>query len=267
MPAGSRRYRGHWNRAGGGAGCSSTGAPACVLCTARSGCATAVRGRQMKAYSTPFIRNFGIVGHGDTGKTQLVSSLLFTAGMTNRLGKVAEGNTVTDWDEEEIARKITIKTGLAFAEWAPPGQNEKTKINFLDTPGYSTFVNETKASSIAADSALILVDAVAGVQVVTEKVWDYCTEYDIPRAFVINWMDREMASFERALGSVEQVFGRGVVPLQLPIGEEKSFRGVIDLVSMEATSTSRAATAKPKWKQFRRNSPKRPRKLTRSWWR
>ena len=188
----------------------------------------------MKAYSTPFIRNVGIVGHGDTGKTQLVSSLLFTAGMTNRLGKVAEGNTVTDWDEEEIARKITINTGLAFAEWAPPGQNEKTKINFLDTPGYSTFVNETKASLIAADSALILVDAVAGVQVVTEKVWDYCTEYDIPRAFVINWMDREMASFERALGSVQQVFGRGVVPLQLPIGEEKSFRGVIDLVSMEA---------------------------------
>src|SRR5712691_6276568 len=135
MPAGRRRCRGHWNRAGGGAGCSSTGAPACVLCTARSGCATAVRGRQMKAYSTPFIRNVGIVGHGDTGKTQLVSSLLFTAGMTNRLGKVAEGNTVTDWDEEEIARKITIKTGLAFAEWAPPGQNEKTKINFLDTPG------------------------------------------------------------------------------------------------------------------------------------
>src|SRR5713101_9501432 len=115
----------------------------------------------MKAYSTPFIRNVGIVGHGDTGKTQLVSSLLFTAGMTNRLGKVAEGNTVTDWDEEEIARKITINTGLAFAEWAPPGQNEKTKINFLDTPGYSTFVNETKASLIAADSALILVDAVA----------------------------------------------------------------------------------------------------------
>src|SRR3989454_764955 len=222
------------SRPGRRAGCSSTGTPACVLCTARSGCATAVRGRHMKAYSTPFIRNVGIVGHGDTGKTQLVSSLLFTAGMTNRLGKVAEGNTVTDWDEEEIARKITINTGLAFAEWAPPGQNEKTKINFLDTPGYSTFVNETKASLIAADSALILVDAVAGVQVVTEKVWDYCTEYDIPRAFVINWMDREMASFERALGSVQQVFGRGVVPLQLPIGEEKSFRGVIDLVSMEA---------------------------------
>ncbi len=199
----------------------------------------------MKAYSTPFIRNVGIVGHGDTGKTQLVSSLLYTAGMTNRLGKVAEGNTVTDWDEEETARKITIKTGLAFAEWtvpsppgraegAAPGQSEKTKINFLDTPGYSTFVSEARATLVAADAALILVDAVAGVQVVTEKVWDYCTEYDLPRAFVINWMDRELASFARALGSVQQVFGRGVVPVQLPIGEEKSFRGVIDLISMKA---------------------------------
>ncbi len=188
----------------------------------------------MKAYGTQFIRNVGIAGHGDTGKTQLVSSLLFTAGMTNRLGKVAEGNTVTDWDEEEIARKITIKTGLAFAEWAPPGSSEKTKINFLDTPGYSTFVNETRASLIAADAALILVDAVAGVQVVTEKVWDYCTEYDLPRAFVLNWMDRELASFERTLAGVQEVFGRGVVSLQLPIGQEKSFRGVIDLVAMKA---------------------------------
>jgi elongation factor G len=188
----------------------------------------------MKAYTGEHIRNVGIVGHGDTGKTQLVSSLLFTAGMTNRLGKVAEGNTVTDWDDEETARKITIKAGLAYAEYAPPGQAEKTKINFLDTPGYSTFINETKASLIAADCALILVDAVAGVQVVTEKVWDYCTEYDIPRAFVLNWMDRELASFERAMGSVEEVFGRGAVPVQLPIGEEKNFRGVVDLIAMKA---------------------------------
>src|SRR5713101_3638217 len=188
----------------------------------------------MKAYGSQFIRNVGIVGHGDTGKTQLVSSLLFTAGMISRFPKVAEGNTVTDWDEEEIARKITIKTGLAFAEWLVPGQSEKTKINFLDTPGYSTFVNETRASLIAADSALILVDPVAGVQVVTEKVWDYSTEYDLPRAFVINWMDRELASFERALASIQHVFGRSVVSLQLPLGEEKAFRGVIDLISMKA---------------------------------
>jgi len=188
----------------------------------------------MKSYTTDWIRNVGIVGHGDTGKTQLVSSLLFTAGMTPRLGKVADGSTTTDWDEEEIARKISINTGVAHAEWQAPGQAEKTKINLLDTPGYSTFINETKSSLIAADASLIVVDAAAGVQVVTERVWDYATEYDQPRAFVLNWMDRELASFERALGSLEQVFGRGVVPIQLPIGAEKSFRGVVDLVTMKA---------------------------------
>jgi elongation factor G len=188
----------------------------------------------MKSYTTEWIRNVGIVGHGDTGKTQLVSSLLHTAGMTPRFGKVAEGSTTTDWDEEEIARKITIKTGVAFAEWQAPGQTEKAKINLLDTPGYSTFINETKSSLIAADSALIVVDAAAGSQVMTERVWDYTTEFDQPRAFVINWMDRELASFERALQSIQAVFGRTAVPIQLPIGSEKSFRGVVDLVTMKA---------------------------------
>src|ERR1700733_5627032 len=180
----------------------------------------------MKSYTTDRIRNVGIVGHGDTGKTP-------------RLGKVADGSTTTDWDEEEIARKISINTGVAYAEWQVPGEidgtaQEKTKINLLDTPGYSTFVNETKSSLIAADAALIVVDAAAGVQVVTEKVWDFATEYDQPRAFLLNWMDRELASFERALGSLEQVFGRGVIPIQLPIGTEKSFRGVVDLMAMKA---------------------------------
>src|SRR5271157_3978515 len=188
----------------------------------------------MKSYGTDWIRNVGIVGHGDTGKTQLVSALLFTAGMTQRLGKVADGSTTTDWDEEEIARKISINTGLAYAEWQAPGAADKSKINFLDTPGYSTFINETKASLIGADAAVILVDAAAGVQVVTEKVWDYATEYDLPRAFVINWMDRELASFERALASLQQVFGRGVVPVELPIGQEKNFKGVVDLIEMKA---------------------------------
>ena len=188
----------------------------------------------MKAYATQSIRNVGIAGHGDTGKTQLVSAMLFTAGMTARLGKVAEGSTVTDWDEEEIARKISIYTGQAYAEWAPTGQTEKVKINFLDTPGYSTFLNDTRASLVAADAALILVDALAGVQVGTEKVWDFATEYDLPRAFAINWMDRELANYDRAMESITQVFGRNVVPLQLPIGAEKNFRGVVDLITMKA---------------------------------
>jgi elongation factor G len=188
----------------------------------------------MKAYLTKDIRNVGIVGHGGTGKTQLVSSLLFTAGATPRFGKVADGSSTTDWDEEEIARKLSIQTGLAFAEWPATGASEKVKINLLDLPGYSTFITETKASLIAADAALIAVDAHVGAQVTTEKVWDYCMEYDIPRAFVLTWMDRELASFERSMESLEQTFGRTVVALQLPVGTEKGFRGVIDLVAMKA---------------------------------
>jgi elongation factor G len=189
----------------------------------------------MKIYPTKDIRNVGIVGHGGTGKTQLVSSLLFTAGATQRFGKVADGTAPTDWDEEEIARKISIQTGLAHAEWPCTlcGGN-LVKINLIDLPGYSTFITETKASLIAADAALITVDAHVGAQVTTEKVWDYCAEYDIPRAFVLTWMDRELASFERSLESLQQVFGRTVVPLQMPIGSEKAFRGVVDLVSMKA---------------------------------
>jgi elongation factor G len=189
----------------------------------------------MKIYQTKDIRNVGIVGHGGTGKTQLVSSLLYTAGVTPRFGKVADGTTTTDWDEEEIARKISIQTGIANAEWACTlCAGNTVKINFLDLPGYSTFITETKASLIAADAALITVDAHCGAQVTTEKVWDYCAEYDIPRAFVLTWMDRELSSFERSLESLVQVFGRTVVPLQMPIGVEKGFRGVIDLVSMKA---------------------------------
>ena len=115
-----------------------------------------------------------------------------------------------------------------------PAPADKIKINFLDTPGYSTFINETKASLIAADAALILVDAAAGVQVVTEKVWDYATEYDMPRAFVLNWMDRELASFERAMRFAATCFRTRRGAVQLPIGQEKSFKGVIDLITMQA---------------------------------
>ena len=208
----------------------------------------------MKAYATQSIRNVGIAGHGDTGKTQLVSSLLFTAGMTSRLGKVTEGNTVTDWDDEEIARKITIQTGLAYAEWAPGGEQnepaEKVKINFLDTPGYSTFLNDTRASLVAADAVLILVDALAGVQVGTEKVWDYATEYDLPCAFALNWMDRELADYDRAMESITRVFGRNVVSLHLPIGAEKTFRGVVDLITMKAHLYSPDGDGRPKLEEI-----------------
>src|SRR6201981_1852272 len=200
----------------------------------------------MKIYQTKDIRNVGIVGHGGTGKKQLVASVLSTAGATPRFGKVTEGTTTTDWDEEEIARKISIQTGLANAEWPCTLCGGNTvKINFLDLPGYSTFITETKASLIASDAALITVDAHVGAQVTTEKVWDYCAEYDIPRAFVLTWMDRELSSFERSMESLVELFGRTVVALQLPIGSEKGFRGVIDLVAMKAHIYTPDGNGKP----------------------
>src|SRR5579872_294262 len=169
----------------------------------------------VKIYDGENIRNVALVGHGDTGKTQLVSALLFTAGMANRLGKVDDGTSVTDYDEEEIQRKFSISASLAYAEWG------KTKTNFIDTPGYNIFMHETEAALMAADSALVMIHGVAGIEVQTEKVWGFCDRYGLPRALVINQMDRDRASFERTLEAVRHAFGRSVIPVQLPIGEEK----------------------------------------------
>jgi len=184
----------------------------------------------VKVYESKDIRNVGVVGHGDSGKTTLTAGLLFAAGATNRLLRVDEGNTVTDFDEEEIARKITISTAVAIAEW------KKAKINLLDTPGYNIFINDTKGSLAAADSVLVIVDGVAGVEVQTEKVWHFANEFKLPRAIVINKLDRERADFERALGAVQEAFGRSAVPIQIPLGKERGFTGVIDLIRMKAYS-------------------------------
>ena len=186
----------------------------------------------MKVYLGKDIRNIGIVGHGDSGKTTLVAGLLHVAGLTQRLGRVDEGTTTTDYDEEEIERKVTISTGLAFLEW------NKTKVNLLDTPGYNIFLNDTLSSLVAADSSLVLVDAVAGVEVQTEKVWEFSNRYSLPRALLVNKLDRERASFTRAVESIQSVFGRNTIPVQLPIGEEKGFRGIVDLVTMKAYTYS-----------------------------
>jgi elongation factor G len=182
----------------------------------------------VKVYESKDIRNVGVVGHGDSGKTSLTTGLLFIAGATNRLLRVDEGNTITDFDDEEIARKITISTAIAVAEW------KKTKINILDTPGYNIFINDTKAALVAADSALVLVDGVAGVEVQTEKVWAFANDYKLPRAVIINKLDRERADFQRALESVHEFFGRAAVPIHIPIGKERDFKGLVDLIRMKA---------------------------------
>lgn len=194
----------------------------------------------MKVYDGPDIRNVALIGHGHSGKTTLACGFLYTAGATNRLTRVDEGNAVTDFDDEEIQRKLTISSAIAVAEWA------KKKINLIDTPGFNIFINDTKASLAAADAALVVVDGVAGVEVQTEKVWSFADDFNLPRAIFINKLDRERSSFDRALESVHNVFGRSAVPVMLPIGAEKDFKGVIDLIRMKAYSYANDGDGKGK---------------------
>ena len=194
----------------------------------------------MKVYESKDIRNVGIVGHGHSGKTTLTSALLYTSGATPRLTRVDEGNTLTDFDEEEVQRKLSISSALAAVEW------RQSKINVIDTPGYNIFLNDTRAALVAADAVLVVVDAVAGVEVQTEKVWGFAAEYQQPRAILINKLDRERASFERALESVQSRFGRTAIPIQLPLGEERDFRGIIDLITMQAWCYSPEGDGKAK---------------------
>ena len=182
----------------------------------------------MRVYTAEHIRNVALVGHSGAGKTQLAAAMLFDAGMVNRLGKVDEGNTVTDFDEEEIGRKHTLSSSVAFAEW------NRTKINFIDTPGVANFLSDTRAAMRVTEAAAVVVDAVAGVEVQTEKVWTTASDVGAPCLIVLNRLDRERASLDRSLASLREAFGREVVPIQLPIGEEKSFEGVVDLVRMQA---------------------------------
>ena len=195
----------------------------------------------MKVYEGANIRNAAVMGHGHAGKTSLVSAMLYTtAGTSQRMGRVDDGSATTDYDDEEIARKMSISTGLAYAEWG------KTKINLLDTPGFNMFVHEAKMVLPVVDAALIVVDGVAGVEVVTQRVWNYCEEYNTPRVIVASRMDRERADAERVLESLTNAFGRTVIPLELPIGKEKNLSGVVDLVRMKAYSYELGGNGKGK---------------------
>ena len=182
----------------------------------------------MKIYEGTNVRNVAVVGHGHAGKTTLISAMLYTAGATQRLGRVDDGSAATDYDEEEIARKMSITASMACVEW------DKTKINFIDTPGFNMFVHEAKLALPVVDAAIVVVDGVAGVEVVTQRVWNYCDEYKTPRLIVASRMDRERADADRLLESVTKAFGRDVIPIELPIGSEKNLNGVIDLVRMKA---------------------------------
>ncbi|MCC7124159.1 MAG: elongation factor G, partial [Acidobacteria bacterium] len=182
----------------------------------------------MKVYDAAAIRNVAVVGHAGCGKTQLVSALLYSAGMVNRLGLVDDGTTVTDYDDEEIARKHTLSATLAHIEW------NKSKINLIDTPGFGNFFADTAAALRVADAALVVVDAVGGVEVQTEKAWEAAEALSLPRMVAVNRLDRDRASLDRVLDSLKATLGRAIVPIQLPIGEGPSFSGVVDLVAMKA---------------------------------
>jgi elongation factor G len=182
----------------------------------------------VKVYSGENIRNVAMVGHGHAGKTSLLSAMLYTAGATPRLGRVDDGSATSDYDEEEIARKMSISAAAAYVEWG------KTKINVIDTPGFNMFVHEARMVLPVVDAAIVVVDGVAGVEVVTQRVWNDCEEYKTPRLIVVNRMDRDRANAERVLESLINAFGRNVIPIELPIGSEKSLSGVVDLVRMKA---------------------------------
>jgi elongation factor G len=182
----------------------------------------------MKVYATEAIRNLAVIGHGDAGKTQLVSSLLYVAGATPRWGKVDEGTTTTDHEEDSIARKITLNLALARAE------HRDTKINFIDTPGYAAFVSHARPAVRVADCGVVVVDGVKGVEVQTEKTWGYSNEFMLPRLMVVTKLDKEHSDLGIALDSAHNVFNRAIIPFTLPIGKENNFKGVVDVVHMKA---------------------------------
>ncbi len=174
------------------------------------------------------VRIFALVGHGDAGKTSLAEAMLFDSNMTTRLGKIEQGNTVTDYDPKEVKRGITINSSLAYLDW------KNSSFNIIDTPGYLDFIIDTRSSLRVVDCAVIVVCGVSGVEVQTEKVWEYSEEFQLPRVFFVNKLDRERADFNRASEMIKENFGQNAVPVQLPIGTEENFQGIVDLLEMKA---------------------------------
>jgi elongation factor G len=188
----------------------------------------------MKEYQTEQLRNVALLSHGSAGKTSLAEAMLLNTGAINRLGNVNEGTTVSDYDEEEIQRHISLSTSLIPCEW------DGHKINVLDTPGYLDFVGEVKGAVRVADGALILLDAASGVEVGTDLVWGYADDQRLPRLVFINKMDRENANFQRCLDALKEKFEADFIPIQLPIGGQADFEGVVDLIALKAYLGSKA---------------------------
>jgi len=191
----------------------------------------------MQQYGLENIRNLVLLSHGGAGKTSVAEAILFTLGVINRLGRVDDGSTTSDYDPDEIKRHISINLTMLPCEW------QKTKINLIDTPGYSDFVGEVRAAMRVSEGAIIVVCAASGVEVGTEQVWTYCEEADLPRLIFINKMDRENADFYHTVDELKTKLGSRCVPLQLPIGAHDSFQGVVDLLTMKGYIGSEAKEA------------------------
>ncbi|HYF10937.1 MAG TPA: elongation factor G, partial [Actinomycetota bacterium] len=191
----------------------------------------------MKTYDAKDIRNVLLVGHGGSGKTTLLEAMLLASGAITRMGKVEDGNTVSDFEPEEMKKGISVSLAMAPIEW------NGVKINVLDSPGYADFVGDVRTAIQAVDAVVLVVSAVDGVEVQTEVAWELAVEAGLPRAIVINKLDRERASFERTLGELVQAFGNQVAPLELPLGEEHDFEGICDLLSVKAYRYAGGATA------------------------
>ena len=182
----------------------------------------------MKEYTNEFIRNVALVGHGSSGKTMMAEAFLHFSGAITRMGKVEDGSTASDFDDEEIRRTLSLYTSVL------PVEHKKTKINFLDAPGYTDFVGEVISALSVSDGALVLVDSLAGVEVGTEIAWRYCDQFNLPRAVVVNKMDRDNANLKKVMTSLEEFSATRLVRVQLPWGERGDFKGVIDLMSNNA---------------------------------
>jgi elongation factor G len=186
----------------------------------------------MKVYTGSEIRNVAVVGHAHCGKTSLISAMLHAAKMTPELGRVEDGSAVTAYDEEEITRQTTMANAVAFAEW------NGVKVNLIDTPGFHMFVHEARAAMMPVESALIVVNACLGVETMTDRVWKYATEVALPRAIVVNQVDHPKADSrigrQQMIETMQMRWGRQVVPVELPIVDDKGFHGVVDLVTMKS---------------------------------
>jgi len=177
---------------------------------------------------TSLIRNIAFISHGGAGKTSLIEAILFNAGGTNRIGNVESGTSVMDFDPVEIDRKLSINSKVATVTWS------KTQLNIVDTPGYSNFLHETKVALAAVDSAIVIASAITGVKAETKRVWGFADEYNLSKLIFINKMDKDNADFYKTLGDIEKSFGINPIPIFIPIGKEKTFKGIIDIVRMKA---------------------------------